>query len=78
MIICEHCSEQIEPLTRTESTGGYYGDTYATDEWEETICPECGADIQGVYVESESLRRYFRRFGFPGEEIAKHVTIKWA
>ena len=77
MTICEHCSEQIEPLTRTDSTGGHYGDTYASHEWEETVCPECGCDTQGIYVEDELLRRYYRRFGFPSEEIAKHVTVRY-
>ena len=78
MTICEHCSEQIEPLTRTNSTGGHYGNTHAMQEWEEKICPECNADpIQGVYVEDELLRRYYRRFGFPGEELAKFVTVRY-
>ena len=77
MIICEHCAEPIKVIKATVSVGGHYGDTYATHEWEESVCPECNADIQGVYVEDESLRRYFRRFGFPAGELAKYVTVKW-
>lgn len=78
MTICEHCSEQVDQFNETKnSTGGYYGDTYASHEWIERSCPNCGCDCQGVYVEDELLRRYFRRFGFPKGNVAKHVTVRW-
>ena len=75
MIICEHCCEEMEPVLDVQTGGGYYGDTHATYELCDSVCPECGSDTHGIYVESESLRRYYRRFGFPGEEILKHVEM---
>lgn len=68
MTICEHCAEPVEfEYDHTDEYGmrdaGF-------------MCPNMHETV-GVYVEDETLRRYFRRFGFPNDELAKHVTIKY-
>ena len=63
MTICEHCHEEIEPMEVTESTGGHYGDTYASDTWTEQRCPKCWWECETVHVEGELGRRYYQRFG---------------